>query len=830
MSTIFHLILWYIVFSVSGMFFWLVFNSYFDKLIDKGYALSKFISLSIIALFLWTCGFVLHLPINFITIWIVYIGFCLICLSLILVKKISINAIYKNIRAIIYVELVFFFTTCLALYIISIHPVINNETERMMDFQILNVLITNVNLPAKDLWFSGGNINYYYFGSFFLSLINKMTNTNSLNGYLYSLGFIYSISSTIIFTIGASLTKKWWMGIVAILMTMIFSNFDYIFQNVYKFWKINQDYKIILTTIVILIIITLVVSIVKNIKHKKTLKYLIFNLLLALAYFFVIDGVGVINQILSYFFSTSFVPTSFWDNSRVIPYSINEFPYYSLIIGDLHPHYIDIMFFVSNLALFYLEYQFLDPVKISFLESKSLKLFLKNKEIRKYAVIKFLSLIIFACAVATNSWELIVVGLFFGVKDIFYIVRSILYKIENKLKYIHLAKLICIPLIFDAIVYIGGYLIQTPYFLSVTLPVAGIKLNTELSPIRPFLILYIFSFIFTVIGLTYLINKFIRLKKFEDHESFMLSIFVTAIVIVIFSEFFFVSDLFYFDNFVYRRANTIFKVNYLGFILFGIGATWVIYLLIAKIKFKGYTNKFSNYTFGSFLAFFKVSFFIAILITLTYLPKSILDWAIYHQEMVGRYTLNADKSTKGSIITFTNFAKQTISVNGSDLIEATNYLKIIKNDNDVLIEAPGEAYQFTSIGSSFSTMPSVIGWVSHEAQWRKYTNLNGYINSFEKSFNPTDIKDGLSKEELLRKYLSANVEDKGRLRETDVNNFYNFTGDWSAILHKYNVTYIWYGPIERVKYSSQFDKTILEEDHISKVFSNKTIDIYKHKL
>ena len=44
---------------------------------------------------------------------------------------------------------------------------------------------------------------------------------------------------------------------------------------------------------------------------------------------------------------------NYWDPSRVIPNTINEFPYWSFLFADLHPHMIGIGFTVLFLALAY---------------------------------------------------------------------------------------------------------------------------------------------------------------------------------------------------------------------------------------------------------------------------------------------------------------------------------------------------------------------------------------------------------------------------------------------------------------------------------------------
>ncbi len=48
------------------------------------------------------------------------------------------------------------------------------------------------------------------------------------------------------------------------------------------------------------------------------------------------------------------MPTyNYWDPTRVIPYTINEFPFFSFLFADLHPHMINIPFALLFVALLF---------------------------------------------------------------------------------------------------------------------------------------------------------------------------------------------------------------------------------------------------------------------------------------------------------------------------------------------------------------------------------------------------------------------------------------------------------------------------------------------
>ncbi len=107
------------------------------------------------------------------------------------------------------------------------------------------------------------------------------------------------------------------------------------------------------------------------------------------------------------------------------------------------------------------------------------------------------------------------------------------------------------------------------------------------------------------------------------------------------------------------------------------------------------------------------------------------------------------------------------------------------------ISDTGGSYTTYNSLSTFSGMPTVLGWIGHEAQWR-----GGY------------------------KEIGT--------RQADVKELYS-TGKWDrarAIIDMYNIRYIVIGNFERQTY--QVDQNKFDE-HLVKVFDSSSVDIYEVK-
>ncbi len=164
-----------------------------------------------------------------------------------------------------------------------------NGTERFMDMAMLSAASKTNYFPFIDPWYAGHTVNYYYYGSYLMSLLSNLARLPVTLTYNFALGLIYSQSLLLSGSLIYALSKSKKMAVVgAVLLT--------------------------------------------------TCGTLFFaNCALRTSFFHPITTC-------SYASSTRLYSPS---------YIINEIPSYSFTVGDLHAHLLALPFFLLGLLLIY---------------------------------------------------------------------------------------------------------------------------------------------------------------------------------------------------------------------------------------------------------------------------------------------------------------------------------------------------------------------------------------------------------------------------------------------------------------------------------------------
>jgi uncharacterized membrane protein len=397
-------------------------------------------------------------------------------------------------------------------------------------------------------------------------------------------------------------------------------------------------------------------------------------------------------------------------------YLITEFPGFSFLLGDAHPHFLNL--FVVILALIFL------------------KLSIRKKEISKLS----LFLILVCLTYASNSWDLISLAISF-------LVICLLHRnwrfwrdlaLENKKN-----SLIGIACILAVALYVFAFegrpnaMIELKFNLLTSLKIEfGVIFRQFFWHIlltlpwiislgkRSLLAFSITSTIATLTGLGFIfvLGYFVAygIGRYHfnltqchrrDFPSQFNAFFVIGLILLLLPDLFYVDDAY---GGQYERMNTVFKIYYSAWIIWGIGVIDAIHALSFK-KIKTGALALMSVALIFALVFYTKSF------RKRYFPDSL------------RGTLRLDKKYNG-------FAK------------AVRFLDQYRNSL-VLVEASNTAYSNDNTLSSISGHRSYLGWKNHvDLLTRRYSMTETRQNQIDQVYRDPDCR------RKLRVLKSMNVD------------------------------------------------------------------------
>lgn len=202
--------------------------------------------------------------------------------------------------------------------------------EKFLDYGLLNTIIRSTSLPPMDLWFAGEPVQYYYGGHLLSATLSIVTGTPPRYAYNLALaGFfgallmaVYSFTGSIVHSRGGSYRLGGGLGVFFVGFA---SNLVTPVQTVISF---------------------LPLSLASSVAH----------------------WLGAVTAVEPAWFLALREPINvyfYWTASRVIPGTINEFPLFAWINGDLHAHMMSLPFLVLAISLIYSTYTYPDSHLVS---------------------------------------------------------------------------------------------------------------------------------------------------------------------------------------------------------------------------------------------------------------------------------------------------------------------------------------------------------------------------------------------------------------------------------------------------------------------------------
>jgi YYY domain-containing protein len=785
----------------------------FRKSYDKGYLFSKIIGLFLLGYVSWMIGFI-----NFSTVSILCVTVAMIALSsyiFMMNKKEILDFLGEKLSMILIAELFYLLIFLVHAFWKMYHPDIEGQ-EKFMDFAFMNSIARGDKIPPLDPWMAGSNmhISYYYFGYVMMSFILKLTAIPPGMAYNVALTYLYAITAIGMLGLMYNLTKNYVAGFVGFAFLLVLGNLDGLRQLIHS--------------------------------------------------------------------SFNFGAFNWWNSTRIMDYdydyTITEFPFFSYLIGDMHPHQMAVPFVLLslNIALSFIKSEDknlfeVKPEKLSFLIFAGLALgglwFLNSWDFPTYFFVLALCVLSYKYSrdEKFDHWikdAAISLGIIFGVAVIAYLPFTLAFKSQFKgiapvfvntklsdyllifgimlfpvvsfmtarvLNWVYAlrlhgagsktkkrelfcphchtqfreGKLICGQCgykINGDELYLGGMDVPVKksnetaisFFKAIIDPASAKGTNTLMTAVITLAIAAVFiiyktvvdkhntgittGFIFLLLSVVFLLG--VTKTELKENQFAIILIF-TALFATFGTELLRIVDLFN-DSPKNQRMNTVFKFYYQAWIMLSVASAYAFYWINEfYLRFK---QKWLKIVWNGALALLMFSGFL--------------------------YTM------AGTYVRTNNFGN-VFTLDGSDFMHTFNYDNRLPAEGDkqaidwinrsikgspVILEACGGSYSEYARISSFTGLPTVIGWPWHETQWRG---------------------DGT----------------EASRRESDVREIYESTDINRAmqLLQQYNVRYIYMGVLEQDKYAkspqglAKFD-AMYKQGLIEPVYANQfTSMIYKIK-
>ena len=299
-------IIWWLSIILIGLAVFPLVSTLFVRFEDRGIIFSNMIGLLFISGIHFAFNTMHLVPFTQAGCLIIAAAVCAVNIVLFYKWKLAKNFKGVNISLIAAEEAIVLFLYIIWVWMIGYRPGAYG-TEKFMDYGFITSMLKSKWMPFEDMWYAGEPINYYYGGQFVTAWIAKLCGVSA--GIAYTAmratiaAFSFSLPLALVFQMlrdrfRESFRIPWIGGVLAGLACAFCGNFHYVI------------YGIILAVV----------------NRSKGLEY-------------------------SYWFP---------DSTRYIGYdpdlpdkTIHEYPAYSTILGDLHAHYINILFVVTVTAIAY---------------------------------------------------------------------------------------------------------------------------------------------------------------------------------------------------------------------------------------------------------------------------------------------------------------------------------------------------------------------------------------------------------------------------------------------------------------------------------------------
>ncbi len=284
---------WWLTLIILGLLVYPLVFIPFRALFDRGYIFSKTIGVLLLAYLAWVLAATHIVAFSYLSLWLV-VGGLIVCsaIALALQRRAIVAFFRQHWRRLLLSEGLFSLAYLFFVIIRSLNPdlwQIYLGGEKPMELAFLNAVLRSPYMPPLDPWFAGGYINYYYYGYVVIGSLIKLTGIIPTTAFNLAIPTLFAMTFSGAVLIVYSMSRNLGIGLLGGYFAALIGNFDGFAQ--FK---------------------------------------------------------GQLVALLAHIQPPAF---NYWQSSRIIPFTINEFPFWSFLFADLHPHVIDMPVAVCMLGI-----------------------------------------------------------------------------------------------------------------------------------------------------------------------------------------------------------------------------------------------------------------------------------------------------------------------------------------------------------------------------------------------------------------------------------------------------------------------------------------------
>jgi YYY domain-containing protein len=466
---------------------------------DRGYAFAK-----PFALLLWVYPFWLLTSLGFLQNTFGVLAFLLVALAAVswgLLRGRGENSVFAWLRAnwkyVLVVEAVFLIAYLAFAYFRAFNPEISN-TEKPMEFMFLNSILQSQTFPPHDAWLSGFAISYYYLGYVIVAALAKLGSIPS--AYAFNLGLIMTFALAAVGAFG-----------------LLFNLVRYAQSDEPNAKRLRAPYVFGVAAVVLLLVIG-------NLEGAFEVGY---NASIGPRELYAGLNLHGLEEVSP---SGSFQPQDnwwWWRASRVLNDKnpaggghvevIDEFPLFSFLLGDLHPHVLALPF--GLLALAFALNLMLRPVRA--FESSDLVSNLRAQVLTPRLVP---TMLVVGALGMLNTWDIVTYGILVAAASALY-----QYRAHGKASWAMFATSAAYLLILFA----GAVILFLPFYFGFASQARGIAPNIfNRTPLAQYLIMFgLFIFVVASFAVVLFLQQRDRKRALGEIAQFTVPLLAVPLVI-----------------------------------------------------------------------------------------------------------------------------------------------------------------------------------------------------------------------------------------------------------------------------------------------------------